>query len=123
MKAQQGSKFHKQKEKRHVFLPVNVFGRWSKLDMPVVWLQEAADTGTGWVVGTFVGRFVVIIYLLSSFHRYQRDECNTERPFQSSCTLLIYLVLKTSFLLCIIFDSINLINKITRKLLALTLQQ
>jgi hypothetical protein len=49
--------------------------------MPVVWLQVAADTGTGWVVGTFVGRFVVIIYLLSSFHRYQCDECNTKRLF------------------------------------------
>ena len=32
---------------------------------------------------------VFIIYLLSSFQLYQCDECNTERLFQSSCTLLI----------------------------------
>lgn len=113
----------KQREIKHVFSPVNVFGRWSKLDMPVVWFQVAAHTGTGWVVGTFVGRFVVIMYLLSSFHRHQRDECNTKRLFQSICTLLIYLVPKMSFLLCIVFDSINLISKALHKLLALTLQQ
>ena len=121
-KAQQCSKFHGQKQISHVFLPVNIFGRWSKLDMPVVWLQAAADTGSEQLVRTFVRRLVVIIYLLSSFQTYQCDECNIERLFQSSCTLLIYLISKTSFLLLIV-DSINLTNKIPHKLLALILQQ
>jgi hypothetical protein len=34
---------------------VKIFGRSSKLDMPVVWIQAADDTGSGWLVSTFVG--------------------------------------------------------------------
>ena len=34
---------------------VKIFGRSSKLDMPVVWFQAADDTGSERLVSTFVG--------------------------------------------------------------------
>jgi hypothetical protein len=92
-----------------MFLPVNIFGRWGKLDLPVVWFQVAAHAGSGWVVGTFARRFMIIVYPVSSLHRYQCDESNSKGLLQGRCTLLVDLVPKTSLFLCVVFNSIDLI--------------
>jgi hypothetical protein len=110
------------KRVRYVFLPVNVIGRRGKLDLPFVWYQLVANTGTGRVVWTFARRFVIIIYFPSSLHRYQCDECNTKRLLQGRRTLLVHLILKTNLFLCIVFNSINLTNKVSYNLTALNLQ-